>query len=52
MLGRMIRDPHGVEGEEGMSHGLNFLPVETELTKRKQLTEVQAILRLNQKAHQ
>ena len=50
MLGRMIRDPYGVEGEEGMSHGLNFLPIETELTKRKQLTEVQAILRLNQKS--
>ena len=50
MLGRMIRDPYGVEGEVGMSHGLNFLPIETELTKRKQLTEVRAILRLNQKS--
>ena len=31
MLGRMIRDPYGVEGEVGMSHGLNFYPLKLNL---------------------
>ncbi|WP_341662832.1 cobyric acid synthase [Vibrio sp.] len=50
MLGCLITDPYGVEGEEGTSQGLSYLPIETELTKQKKLTEVKAILRLNKKS--
>ncbi len=36
MLGRVIRDPHGVEGEAGRAvEGLGLLAVETELTPEK-----------------
>ncbi|GLT18631.1 cobyric acid synthase [Vibrio zhanjiangensis] len=50
MLGRLIHDPHGVEGEAGTSQGLGYLSVETELTTQKHLSEVKAILKLDQKS--
>ena len=39
MLGRTIRDPHGIEGEPGEEPGLGVLDVETELTGAKRLVE-------------
>ena len=39
MLGRTIRDPHGIEGEPGEEPGLGVLALETELTGTKQLVE-------------
>lgn len=43
MLGRSIADPHGVEGEAGVTEGLGYLDVETVLTSDKRLTRVDAI---------
>ena len=43
MLGRSIADPHGVEGEAGVTEGLGYLDVETVLTADKRLTRVDAI---------
>ncbi|MGE9293093.1 MAG: cobyric acid synthase, partial [Puniceicoccales bacterium] len=43
MMGRTIRDPHGVEGTPGQSTGLGLLPIETELTPNKRLTRVEGI---------
>ncbi|HEY8126714.1 MAG TPA: cobyric acid synthase [Methylocystis sp.] len=40
MLGRVIRDPHGVEGAPGDARGLGLLNVETTLTGEKTLTPV------------
>ena len=37
MLGRLIADPDGVEGEPGVSEGLGLLDVKTVLTPAKQL---------------
>ena len=37
MLGRRIADPHGIEGEPGVTEGLGLLDVETTLTGRKTL---------------
>jgi len=37
MLGRLISDPHGVEGDPGVSQGLGLLDVETTLTEAKDL---------------
>jgi adenosylcobyric acid synthase len=39
MLGRVISDPHGVEGPPGESRGLALLDMETELTREKRLVE-------------
>lgn len=41
MLGRTVRDPHGVEGAPGLSAGLGLLDIETELTREKRLTRVE-----------
>jgi len=41
MLGRVVRDPQGLEGAPGQSPGLGLLDVETEITGHKQLREVQ-----------
>ncbi|MGF1764683.1 cobyric acid synthase [Aliivibrio kagoshimensis] len=46
MLGSLISDPYGVEGEVGESPGLGYLEISTELTRSKQLKKVQGELRL------
>lgn len=38
MLGKIVRDPHGVEGEPGETKGLGLLDLVTELKKEKILT--------------
>ncbi|OXX75202.1 cobyric acid synthase CobQ [Vibrio sp. V19_P1S1T109] len=48
MLGRVIRDPLGVEGGAGESEGLGLLNVSTELTAEKTLRNVQGELILPQ----
>jgi adenosylcobyric acid synthase len=40
MLGRVIRDPDGVEGPPGAAEGLGLLDVETTLSAEKRLEEV------------
>ncbi|WP_299491480.1 cobyric acid synthase [uncultured Shewanella sp.] len=47
MLGRHIRDPNGVEGTKGESLGLNLLPIETQLTDTKTLTQIIGHIELN-----
>ena len=47
MLGEVISDPAGVEGEAGSSAGLGLLQLETELQPHKQLRRVQARLALD-----
>jgi adenosylcobyric acid synthase len=42
MLGRVIRDPEGIEGEPGQTRGLGLLDVQTEMTPTKRLREVVA----------
>jgi adenosylcobyric acid synthase len=37
MLGRMIHDPHGIEGDAGSSEGFCWLEIETTLESHKQL---------------
>ncbi len=44
MLGRVIHDPHGIEGEAGSSLGLDLLDIETTLEAEKQLTNVRGHL--------
>ncbi|GBQ20043.1 cobyric acid synthase [Acetobacter estunensis NRIC 0472] len=44
MLGRMIADPKGIEGEPQEAPGLGLLDVCTELTAEKQLVEVSGVL--------
>lgn len=43
MLGRTIRDPHGLEGVPGDSPGLAMLPVETELKPEKTLARTEGV---------
>jgi adenosylcobyric acid synthase len=40
MLGRLVRDPHGVEGTAGETAGLGLLDVETEIGSTKTLQPV------------
>ncbi len=40
MLGRVIRDPHGIEGPPGETEGLGLLDVDTVLTSQKSLRAV------------
>ncbi|PFG58168.1 adenosylcobyric acid synthase (glutamine-hydrolysing) [Vibrio sp. ES.051] len=47
MLGKSIDDPDGVEGKPGSSEGLGLLNVHTVLTGTKQVTQIEALLRLN-----
>ncbi len=42
MLGRMIRDPDGIEGPAGETEGLGLLDVETVMTPHKRLRDVAA----------
>lgn len=46
MLGRMIRDPDGIEGKPGEEPGLGVLDLDTELIGAKQLAEVSGTERL------
>ncbi|CAH6806087.1 Cobyric acid synthase [Vibrio chagasii] len=50
MLGNLIHDPDGVEGEPGSSEGLGYLDAETTLTQQKTLTNVLGNLSLNGKS--
>ncbi|PNG27991.1 cobyric acid synthase [Methylocella silvestris] len=43
MLGRMLRDPDGVEGPRGEAIGLGLLDIETELTGEKMLAPVEGV---------
>ncbi len=43
MLGRVVRDPGGIEGPAGETPGLGLLDVETVMTPDKRLTRVQAV---------
>jgi adenosylcobyric acid synthase len=40
MLGRVVRDPHGIEGEPGDTPGLGLLDLSTEIGHSKRLAEV------------
>ncbi|NHZ38289.1 cobyric acid synthase [Massilia rubra] len=40
MLGREVSDPHGVEGDSGVTAGLGLLDLRTELTTEKRLAQV------------
>ncbi|WP_442754932.1 cobyric acid synthase [Methylocystis sp. JAN1] len=40
MLGRLIRDPHGMEGDVAEAEGLGLLDIETTLTGKKTLARV------------
>ncbi len=46
MLGREIRDPHGIEGDPGSSQGLGLLDAGTTLEREKQLANVAGTLTL------
>ncbi|MGD8170496.1 cobyric acid synthase [Vibrio sp. TRT 21S02] len=46
MLGNIIDDPKGVEGEQGQSAGLGLLDVSTILTQKKALTNVSGKMNL------
>jgi adenosylcobyric acid synthase len=50
MLGRMIHDPHGLEGDAGSSAGLGLLDVETTLEREKQLRNLRGTLALDNAA--
>jgi len=47
MLGRVVHDPHGIEGEAGSSDGLGWLDLETTLEPHKQLRNVTGHLALD-----
>ena len=43
MLGKMIHDPHGIEGQPKSIPGLGLLNIETTMSKQKTLQEVTAV---------
>lgn len=47
MLGEQISDPHGYESCVLQSQGIGLLPINTELTQQKTLTNTRSELRLN-----
>lgn len=47
MLGQVISDPHGVEGQAGDSDGLGLLDITTELTQEKRLQQVTGVCAFN-----
>ena len=49
MLGKVILDPHQVEGSVTSCEGLNYFPISTELKSDKTLTNVEGTLCLQQK---
>lgn len=50
MLGRVVRDPHGLEGPPGEAPGLGLLDVETELDRAKTVRETDFVHGASQKA--
>lgn len=46
MLGEVVSDPLGIEGEAGQTEGLGFLRLKTELAANKTLTNVQGVMTL------
>ncbi len=44
MLGLEIRDPQGVEGSPGATPGLGLLPVNTEMSREKYLTQTSCVM--------
>lgn len=42
MLGALVRDPQGIEGPAGEAEGLGHLAIDTEMTRDKHLTRVEA----------
>ena len=44
ILGKELRDPHGIESEVKKIQGLGLLPIETEFTKEKRTTRVKGII--------
>ena len=44
MLGKVIHDPYGIEGEAGTSQGFGWLDMQTTLEQEKQLKQVSAKL--------
>jgi len=46
MLGEIIKDPSGIEGQAGESEGLGWLPLQTELKANKTLTNCSGTLSL------
>ncbi|GAA0305763.1 cobyric acid synthase [Rhodovulum strictum] len=47
MLGRMVRDPDGIEGPPGETPGLGLLEVDTTITREKRLVELDATDRIS-----
>jgi adenosylcobyric acid synthase len=47
MLGEMIHDPQGLEGQAGSSEGLGLLSMQTTLENEKQLRPVSGLLKLD-----
>lgn len=43
MLGHVVKDPHGVEGQPGDSVGMGLLDITTELTQEKRLQQVTGV---------
>ncbi len=46
MLGQMLHDPEGIEGEAGSSQGLGLLELETTIERKKQLHQVKGYLQV------
>lgn len=46
MLGQVVADPYGIEGQAGTQAGFGWLPLSTELQKQKALTPVEGVLQL------
>ncbi len=47
MLGRVVRDPMGIEGPPGDSEGLGLLDLETDMSGDKRLVEIDAVDRIS-----
>ena len=47
MLGRVVRDPAGIEGSPGETPGLGLLDIETEIGGEKRLVEIDTIDRIS-----
>ncbi|PPQ43048.1 cobyric acid synthase [Rhodopseudomonas palustris] len=47
MLGKVVRDPQGIEGPAGETAGLGLLDIETEISGDKRLIEIDAVDRIS-----